>query len=165
MGDLLFALMPDFRGGILVVRARVIRIGELIEHLALPGSAHFLGDIARLEHALFFADQNDFGAIGAHGRKPFLAQIIRHNQDHAITAHGRDHRQRYAGIAAGGFDQHVPGGDFAARLGMRNHAECRPVLDRAGRVISLQFCGDTVSPAGTESLKCDERSISDIILQ
>ncbi len=46
-----------------------------------------------------------------------IAQVLRHDQHHAVAPDRRRHRQRDAGIAGGGLDQRVAGLDLAALLG------------------------------------------------
>jgi hypothetical protein len=101
---------PDFRPGAFVVRQRVVRIGELVEHDALALGHHLSASRAPL-HAAGLGRQHQFGAEGAHGLAALDALVLRHDQDHAVAAHRRRHRQRDAGIARGGLDQRVAGLD------------------------------------------------------
>ena len=72
-------------------------------------------------------------------------QVLRHDQHHAVAADRRGHRQRDAGVARGRLDQRVAGLDLAALLGAPDHADRRPVLHRAGRVVAFELAEDDVA--------------------
>jgi hypothetical protein len=49
------------------VDARVVGVGELVEHLALALALHLLGQVARVLHAAAARRQDQLGAEGLHG--------------------------------------------------------------------------------------------------
>ena len=139
MGYLLITLLPDLDRGGFIMCPRVIRISELIEHLCLALGVHRFGQVTRFNHTLFFRDQDDVCAKCAHGSKPLLAHVIRHDQGHTITAHRRHHGECNTGVTTGRFDKNVTGLYFASRFCPCDHAVGRPVLDRSGWIIALQL--------------------------
>ena len=62
-----------------------------------------------------------------------------HDQYHAVTLDGRRHSQGNTRVAAGRFNEGVARLDIAAQLRMLDHAQGRPVLDRARRIITFQL--------------------------
>jgi hypothetical protein len=121
MRDPALGIAPDFRPGRLVVRQRVVLVGELVEDHALAFGHHPVGKIARRFHAARLGCQQQFGAEGAHGLAALDTLVLGHDQDHAVAAYRRRHRQGDAGIARGGLDQRVTGLDAAAFLGLADH--------------------------------------------
>src|SRR5690606_33408636 len=59
MGDGPRRVAPDLGAGALVVGARVVGVGELVQHLALALRLHGLGQVARALHARLAAHQDD----------------------------------------------------------------------------------------------------------
>jgi hypothetical protein len=123
---------------------RVIRVAKLVEDDALAFVAHFVGDVARQFHAAILRRQHQFGTESAHALAAFDALVLRHDQDHPVTLDRRRHGQRDAGIAGGRLDQRIAGLDVAARFGMDDHRQRRPILDRTGRVVAFQLGEDDV---------------------
>jgi hypothetical protein len=87
-----------------------------------------------------------------HCRPPLGALVLRHDQHQPIALHGGDHRQGDAGVAAGGFDQHIAGSNLPARLGVLDHAQRRPILDRTGGVVDLQLAENDVGGIARQAL-------------
>src|SRR6185503_20227898 len=83
MRDAAAGIAPDFRAGSLVVRERIVRIGELVEDDALAIVPHALGNVACGLHAAGLWGQHDFGAERAHRLPPLERQMLGHHQDHA----------------------------------------------------------------------------------
>jgi hypothetical protein len=138
-------LLPQFRAGRLVVDARVVGVGELVQYPALARLLHGLGQITREFHAPAFGSQDQFGTKGLHRLRPFDRQILRHDQHHAVALDGGRHRQRNAGVAGGRFNQGVARLDFAALLGAPDHRQRRPIFNRACRVVALQLAQNHVA--------------------
>src|SRR3954471_15972901 len=67
MGDLPLGVAPDFRPGGLVMRERVVRVRELVEHDALAFAHHLLRKVSRAFHPAFLRRDDDLRAVGAHG--------------------------------------------------------------------------------------------------
>ena len=98
---------------------------------------HFLGEVPGILHALFLANGNQLGSVGAHGCPALFTHVRRHNQEHAIALDRRSHRQCDTGIATGGFNQRVTRLYIAASLGFLNHADRRTVLYRTCGIITF----------------------------
>ena len=111
------------------MRERIVRIGELVEDHALALVAHFLGQVARAFHAARLRREHDLGAERAHRLAPLDRQVLGHDQHHAVAAHRRRHRERDAGVAAGGSISVSPGLIVAALLGAHD-------IDSAGRSLT-----------------------------
>ena len=98
-----------------------------------------------------------------------MRQVLRHDQHHAVAADRRRHRQRDAGVARGGLDQRVAGPDLAALLGAADHADRRPVLHRAGRVVALELAQDHVaacrSGVARQALQAHQRRAADGVFE
>ena len=139
VGDAPFGVAPDLRPGGFVVRQRVVGVRELVEHRALLLAHHALGEVARRLHAAFARREDDLGAERAHRLAALDRQVLGHDEHHAVAADRRRHGERDAGVAGGRLDQRVAGLDVAAPLGVADHRDRRPVLDRAGGVVALQL--------------------------
>jgi hypothetical protein len=149
------------------VHPRVVGVGELVEHDALLLAHHALGQVARRFHAARARREDDLGAEGAHGLAALDRQVLRHDENHAVAADRRGHRQSDARVARGGLDQDVALADRAALLGAPDHRDRRPVLHRASRVIALQLREDDVVAFlkfGIQALQPHERRVADEIL-
>jgi hypothetical protein len=81
------------------VDARVVGVGELVEHRALAVLLHLLGEVARVLHAAGARREDQLGAEGLHRLRPLDAQVLRHDQQHPVAADRRRHRQGDAGVA------------------------------------------------------------------
>jgi len=82
---------------------------------------------------------HNLGPVGPHGGPALLAHVLGHDEHHAVAPDGSRHGQRDTGIATGGFNQRIPGLDFAPPFGFPDHAHGRAVLHRAGGVIALKL--------------------------
>ena len=136
----------------------------MVEDLAAAVLLHLRSEIARTLHALRPCHVDDLGAEGLHRCGAFGAGVLRHDQHHAIAAHRRDHRKGNARVAARGLDQRVAGRDLAALLGVAKHAQRRPVLHRAGRVVALQLGKNAIAAVAQvriEALNPDQRRVAD----
>jgi hypothetical protein len=127
------------------VDARVVLVGELVEHLALALALHVLGQVARVFHAAALGREHQLGAEGLHGLGPLDRQVLRHDQHHAVALDGGRHRQRDAGVAGGRLDERVARLDLAALLGAADHRQGRPVLHRSGRVVAFELAQDDIA--------------------
>jgi hypothetical protein len=130
----------------------IVQIVELIQHLALPLILHVQRQVTRPFHAHFPADQDQLGPVGAHRRLAFQTHVFRHQQRQSVAFQRRDHRQRNAGIAAGGLNQPVTGFYLTAQFRLLDHRQRGAVLHRARRIIAFQLdpnlaaqsCGQTL---------------------
>jgi hypothetical protein len=162
-------LLPQLGTGSLVVRERVVGVGELVEDDPAAFIAHAFGNVARQFHAAILRRQHQLGAKGLHGLPALDALVLGHDQDHPVAARGSDHRQRNAGIAGGGFDQRVSRADLAALLGARDHRQRRAILDRPGRVVALELAENAVAARFAsrprQALQAHQRRAADIIIK
>ena len=160
-------ISPYFRAGGFVVNARIVGIGKLVEHSAFAFLLHPFGQVARIFDAATFRRQDQLGAKGLHGLGAFDAQVLRHDQNHAVTLDRGGHGQRDARVARSGLDQRVARLDVAAFLGAPDHGQRRAVLDRAGRIVAFEFAQDDVAAHGvfssSDALQGDQRRFSDRI--
>ena len=112
-------------------------------------------------HAALLGRQDDLRPIGAHRRPALHAHVLRHDEDHAVTLDGRRHGQGDTGIAAGGLDQGIAGFDLTPHLGVANHAQGRPVLDRTGRIVTLQLDQQGIGGGAGQALQPYQRRVPD----
>ena len=152
--------------GALVVRERIVGVGELVEDHALARVAHLLGRVARELHAALLRRQHEARRRTRHRLAPLHRQVLGHHQHHAIAAHRRHHRERDAGVAAGRLDQRV------ARLDVGRAARRRAIIDSAGRSLtepagllpsSLARMTLLVSPG--DALQPHQRRVADEVLE
>jgi len=122
-----------------IMRRRIIRIGKLIEDGAAPLGPQFFCEIPGRLHAPGAWRENQLGTECTHTLATLDTLVFRHDQDHAITTHGRRHRQGNARITAGRLDQGITRPDFTTRLCAKNHRQRRPILDRARRIVTLEL--------------------------
>src|SRR6202158_5692473 len=165
MGDLALRVAPDLRAGAGVMREGIIGIGKLIQNQPLARIAHALGRVARKLHAALFGREHELGAESRHRLPPFDTQMLGHHEHHAIAAHRCHHRERDAGIAAGGLDQGVARLDEAAALGAEHHRERRAVLYRAGRVVALQFGEKDIGGLPRNALQAHEGRVANEVIE
>src|ERR1019366_5058434 len=158
-------IAPDLRARGLVVDARVVGVGELVEDPALAFLLHLLGEVARVLDAGRARRQDQLGAEGLHRLSPLDAQVLRHDEKHAVAADRRSHRQRDAGVARSRFDERIARLDRAAFLGAADHAQGRPILDRAGRVVALELAENDIAArlvlAPRQAYETDHRRVAD----
>ncbi|OIQ75420.1 hypothetical protein GALL_429110 [mine drainage metagenome] len=169
MGHAPVGVAPDLGAGRLVVRTRVVGVGELVEHAAAAFALQLLGEVARVLHAAGTRRQHQFGAVGLHRLRALDRQILGHDQQHAVAEHRRGHRQRDAGVARGGLDQRVSGADFAALLRAADHRQRRAVLDRTGRVVAFELGQQHVAAArrvgAGDARELHQRRVADGLVQ
>ncbi|MNC89143.1 hypothetical protein D3C83_50430 [compost metagenome] len=96
---------------------------------------------------------------------PFERQVLRHDQNHAISHQRRAHRERDSGIAAGRLDERVAGLDIAALLRPLDHGERRPVLYRARGIVAFELGEQRVAGALPDPLESDQRRVADELLE
>ena len=143
VGDPPLGLLPDLRTGVLVVRARVVRVAVLV---GLPGA---LG----LAHQPVRDAVVAVGVVGRHGRRAddhlgavrlehvalVLADLVGADEDALVAALLGDQGQADPGVAGGRLDDRAAGLQLAAGLGRVHHADGDPVLHRAAGVEVLDL--------------------------
>jgi len=80
------------------------------------------------------AAEQHLGAVGTRDGNALAGKAFRHYHDHAITLHRGHHRERVAGVAAGGFDDGVAGLDRAGFLRAFDDVFGDARLDRSRRI-------------------------------
>ncbi len=165
VGQLAAGIAPNLRRGTFVMRQRIIGIGELVENNPPPRVAQLFRRVPRQLHAALFRRQHQLRAVHAHGLATLRALIFRHHQNDFVAAHRRHHRQRNAGITAGGLNQRIARLDVAPRLSPRNHRKRRPVLHRPRRIIPLQLGQQNVAAVTGNALQLHQRRVTDEIFQ
>eukprot|EP01136_Pigoraptor_vietnamica_P031983 Opistho-1_new@93269 len=157
-------LLPQLGAGGLVVDARVVGVGELVQHAALAFFLHLVGQVARVFHAAALGREDQLGAESLHGLGTFDRQVLRHDQHHAVALDGGGHGQGDAGVARGGFDQRVAGLDLTALLGALDHRERRAVFHRTGRVVAFELAQHHIAPGlvvgGADALQRHQRCVA-----
>ena len=123
--------------------------------------AHLFRDVPGRFHAAGLGGKDDLGAERAHRLSALRGQMLRHDQDHAISAHGGSHRQRDAGVAAGRLDQGVAQLDLATLFRLDNHRERRTILDRAGRIVAFELGQQHIGGRSRKALQLDDRGVAD----
>ncbi len=151
MRDASAGLVPDLGPGASIVRKRIVRIAELIEDDAASLVAHPLGDVARRLHPAGLGRENDFGAERGHRLPPLQRQVLGHDENHLVPAQRGRHRERDAGVAAGRLDQSVAALDVSALLGLDDHRQGGPVLDRARGIVALELGEQHVARVADQS--------------
>ena len=162
-------LTPQLRTGPFVVCQRVVGVGELIENDAAPFVAHRLGDVARQFHAALARRQYQFGTKSLHRLPTFHTLVFGHDQDHPVTAQGSRHRQSYPGVTGSRLDQRVAWLDVTALLGACNHRQCRSILHRTGRVVTLELGQQPITARfadGTrQAFQTHQRGVADVVFE
>ena len=120
-------------------------VGEEIAVREFPG--HGVGLLDGPVGAPFGRGQQDLGAIGLHDLAALNRGRLRHDQDAPVALGGADHGQADAGVAAGGLEDDLVFGQFAALLTRLDHGQGDPLLDRSTGIAGLQLAVD----ANTES--------------
>ena len=120
-------------------------VAELVQHQALALFLHMQGKITGAFHAGRLRHLNQGGAIGGHGVLALLTHMVRHDQDHFVTLHGRNHGQGNTGIATGGFNQRITRMNLSFFFRPADHVQRRPVFDRTRRVVALKLSEDNVA--------------------
>src|SRR3974390_2574373 len=166
--DLAVGLLPDLRTGRDVMRLAVVEVVPLVgeDHAVLLRLFQFFGEAA--------ADVLVVVRIGKRQRGHFdelravetqrvlllLALRARDNDDRAIAARIRDHRQPDAGIAGCGFDDETAGFEFAARFRFQDHLAPGTVLHRAAGIHELGFAQDRAAGRLRGALELDQRRVA-----
>ncbi len=149
--------------------ARVVVVGELVQHPALAVALHVLGQVARVLHAAALGREQQLGAERLHGLGALHRQVLRHDQHHPVALDRRGHGQGDAGVAGGGLDQRVAGLDLAALLGPADHRQRRSVLHRAGRIVAFELAQDHIAALAvvlrTDALQRHQRRLADGVFE
>ena len=141
MGDLPVRLVQDLRPGRVEVGAPVERVVVLVRHEIDP-RRRLLDPVRLADGAVRSLErwcENRFRAEGLDDLATFLVDVLRHHQLHLVALGGADQRVGDAGIPRGRVEDHLLHGQLAGSLGLLDHAQRRPVLDRATWIEPLGF--------------------------
>src|SRR5204862_1570749 len=120
------------------------------------------GELERHPHgavrALLAGRVHDLRTEQAQEPLTLLGCVLRHHASERIALQLRDERERDAGVAAGRLEQLAPRLELPRRFGGLDHRLRDAVLDRAGRVLSLELGVNADAADGTE---LDERRVPD----
>ena len=167
VGDAALGVAPDFRAGGGFVRLGVGRVVVLIRLEVAVGIG--LEDFARLEDgavgALQRIGEDELGAKGAADALALVGDVARHDQPHAVAQRRADHRQRDAGVAAGGVEDDLVRRQQAALDAVAHHHQRWPILDRAAGIEALQLGlqHDVFRQVRGDALQPGQRSVADEI--
>ena len=130
----------DLRARAAVVRLGVGRVAVLVEHDPVGVLARdALGDADGLVRAPRSGRRDDLGAPHAQQLAALLGGVLRHDADHAVAPHLRDHRHRDARVAARGLQDRAARRQTPVGLGSLDHGQRRAVLDGSRGVLVLEL--------------------------
>ena len=136
--DVAFHLAQHFRPGAGLVRARVRRIGKLVDvDRAGRAACQGFGEVL----VIIGVALADVGARGDDVRihrlrmeHLFRAHLVRHHKERAVALASTDQREAEPGIARGRLDNGAAGLEPAVGLRRLDHGARRSVFQRAGRI-------------------------------
>ena len=144
--ELAAGLLPDLGRGDVVVRLRVRHVRVLV---GLEAAGDLLGEprrdrVVRLRRLVVDRGRrdHDLGAVRAEHRDLLLAHLVGHDEDAAVALAGRCDGEADAGIARGRLDDRAARLQLPLALGLLDHREADPVLDRAAGVEVLELGQD-----------------------
>ncbi len=152
----------DLGAGGGVVRTGVVRVAVLVEHHPVRVlGGQLLGD--------------PDGGVGAAGRRrgddlraphgeqftPLGRGVLRHHAHDAVALELGRHGEGDAGVAAGRLQDGAAGGEPAVLLGLFDHVQRGPVLDRARGVAVLQLRPDADVVGGRQARQPDQGRVAD----
>ena len=165
VGDAPVGVAPDLGPGRLVVRARTVRVRELV-------GLERAGDLARepVRHAVVRVGVvgrhvrghlDDLGAVRAEHRRLLSRELVGHDEDHAVPALQGDQGEPDAGVAAGRFDDRAAGAEGAGCLGGIDDPRGDAVFRRPAGVEVFNFREHRRAGARSDVVQSDERGVSD----
>ena len=104
---------------------------------------------------------HDLGAVRAEHRDLLLAHLVGHDEDAAVALAGRRDGEADAGVARGRLDDRPAGLELPLALGLLDHREADPVLDRAARVEVLELGEDPGVARRGEPVEPHDRRAAD----
>ena len=146
MIDPAVGLVPDLRAGLLVVGLGVGRVVVLVGlpavgRLALEPRRHRVVGARILGLDVGRAD-DDLGAEGAQRVDLLLRLLVGGGEDAVVALDHRGDGQAHAGVARGALDDRAAGLEPAVALGVLDHLDRHPVLDRVAGVEGLDLGDD-----------------------
>jgi len=153
----------DLGAGGFVMAQPVVRVGELVGHevavrVVLQDSAG-LPDGAVC--ALVAGSEDQLGAVGEQGLAPLHADAFGQGQLHSEPLAGADHGQTDSGISGGRLQDDLARLQVTVLFGSLDHPQGGPVLDRAARVVALEFGDDAGAVLGADPSELYKRGVAD----
>ena len=136
-------LLPDLGTGLLVVRLRVRQVVVLVRfprvrHFALEPRRHRVVRARILRIDVGRADDH-FGAERLQRVDFLLRLLVGGGEDAAVALDDGGDGEAHAGIAGGAFDDRAAGLEQARLLGVLDHLDRHPVLDRVAGIEGLDL--------------------------
>ena len=136
-------LIEDLRRGAVVVGERVGLVAVLVRHVVGGvGLGHLQRQLDGAVRSLRALRVDDLGPVHAQQLGALPGHVVGHHHLQRIALAAADHRQRDARVAGGRLEDGVAGLDRAPLLGVLDHRLGDAVLDRAGRVVTLELRPD-----------------------
>ncbi len=164
VGEVTAGLAPDLRAGALVVGPGVHRV-EVLVRLERVGylARQAVGDgvVALGRVALDRGGRgHHLGAVGAKDRRLLRGDLVGHDEDAPVALDGGGHRQTDPGVAGGWLDDRAARLEPPLALGLLDHADADPVLDRTARVEHLQLRRDRRADAVGHGVEPHQRRVA-----
>ena len=145
------------------MRARIVRIAELVDEIRIRGvlcnaSCEVLV-VLRMALADIGAGDHDLRPHGLEIRDLLAAHLVGNHEDQTIALLLRRQCQAQAGIARRALDQHRTGLEIAAALGLLDHDQTDSVLDRTARVLAFEL-DEQLAGAGIEVIDSNDRRVA-----
>ncbi len=157
-------LLPNLRPGSALVRERIGRIAELIN---VEAARNFLGQARRDVLIIFRVTAGDvrarhphLGAERAHVGDFFLRHLVGNNENAAVAFGAGDQSQAETGIAGSRLDDRAARLQFSIAFRRLDHRESDAILDRAGRILVLEF-KKKLARAGVHPRDFHQRRVAD----
>src|SRR6202171_4232871 len=165
MGDLAFAVFPNFGAGGAVVSFRIAGIVVLIRVVRIGNLAGEFFCHRVVAARIFRLDgggaDDDFGAEGFQEIDFFLGLLVGGCKNAFVTAHRRDECQAHAGVAGGTFNDRAAGLEQALFLGIVDHADADAVFHGAARIGEFRLDVDLWLQALIDAVQADQGRVSD----
>ena len=162
--DLAVGLGPDLRAGdqlvglgvdLVEVLVRLEGAGDLAREPfrdRVVGLRGLPGDRGRGDHHL--------GPVGAQQRDLLGAHLVGHHEDAAVPADRGGDREAVPGVARGRLDDRAARAEQAAPLGVFDHPDPDPILDRAAGVEHLELREDRRREAAADRVQPDQGRVA-----
>ena len=147
-------MQVDGRVGGVVELLQDVAVGRLLQDLVS------LGD--RALHAVGAGGEDDFRAVGEQRHAALQAHGFGHGEEEPVALDCGHKRQRDAGVAAGGLNEHgFAGADFAPSFRVFDHGKADAVLDARRGVLAFQLGDYGSRKPGCHTVQPHQRSTAD----
>ena len=162
--DLAVCLSPDLRTRRHDVRLRV-RLVVVLVRLDVVGAGRELVGHRVVRARVLGLDgggaDHDLGAVGTQELDLVLGDLVRADEDAAVTLQGGGHRESDTGVARRGLDDRAPRLEVAGCLQGLDHGDPDAVLDRAAGVHHLHLGDDGGLDVLGEPVEPDHRGVTE----